>query len=70
MIIFNCKNSGKRKYEKIYIKEIFQIIENRIHNSNLKITINAEISYMEGKCTTKMFYKVINNGLTYGKNKC
>ena len=63
-----AKTQAKENTEKINIKEIFQIIENRIHNSNLKITINAEISlYGRKNALQRCFTNIINNGLTYGK---
>ncbi len=63
-----AKTQAKENTEKINIKEIFQIIENRVNNSNLKITINAEISlYGRKNALQRCFTNIINNGLTYGK---
>ncbi len=63
-----AKTQAKENTEKIDIKEIFQIIENKINDTNLKITINIEISlYGRKNALQRCFTNVINNGLTYGK---
>ncbi len=63
-----AKTQAKENTEKIYLKEIFQIIENGIKNSNLKINIESEISlYGRKNALQRCFSNIINNGLTYGE---
>tara|TARA_B100001057_G_scaffold423897_1_gene446325 strand:- start:4731 stop:6050 length:1320 start_codon:yes stop_codon:yes gene_type:complete len=64
-----AKTQAKESTEKIHLKEIFQIIENRIKNSNLKINIESEISlYGRKNALQRCFSNIIINGLVYGKN--
>ena len=63
-----AKTQAKESTEKISLKQIFQIIENQIKNSNLKIFIENDISlYGRKNALQRCFSNIINNGLTYGK---
>ena len=63
-----AKTQAKENTEKINLKDIFQVIENRIKNTNLKINIDSEISFNGRKnALQRCFSNIINNGLMYGK---
>ena len=63
-----AKTQAKESTEKISLMEIFQIIENQIKNSNLKIFIENDISlYGRKNALQRCFSNVINNSLMYGK---
>tara|TARA_B100000579_G_C22822850_1_gene851560 strand:+ start:406 stop:1725 length:1320 start_codon:yes stop_codon:yes gene_type:complete len=63
-----AKTQAKENTEKINLKDIFQIIENRIKNSNLKIDIHNEIElYGRKNALQRCFTNIINNGLMYGE---
>ncbi|MAH89652.1 MAG: two-component sensor histidine kinase [Candidatus Pelagibacter sp.] len=63
-----AKTQAKENTEKIFLKEIFQIIENKIKNSNLEIKITNETSFHGRKnALQRCFTNIINNGLIYGK---
>ena len=59
-----AKTQAKENTEKINLKDIFQIIENRINKPNLKISIENEISlYARKNALQRCFSNIINNGL-------
>ena len=63
-----AKTQAKENTEKINIKNIFKIIENRMNNPNLKFDIKNEISFYGRKnALERCFSNIINNGLVYGK---
>ena len=63
-----AKTQAKENTEKINLKDIFQIIENRIKNPNLKIDIHNEIElYGRKNALQRCFTNIINNGLMYGE---
>tara|TARA_B100000579_G_scaffold433676_1_gene452916 strand:+ start:28 stop:1347 length:1320 start_codon:yes stop_codon:yes gene_type:complete len=63
-----AKTQAKENTERINLKDIFQIIESRIKNSNLKISIESEISFYGRKnAIQRCFTNIINNGLIYGE---
>ena len=63
-----AKTQAKENTEKINLKDIFQIIENRIKNPNLKIDNNNEIElYGRKNALQRCFTNIINNGLMYGE---
>ena len=63
-----AKTQAKESTEKIFLKEIFQIIENKLKNSNLEINIDNETSFYGRKnALQRCFTNIINNGLIYGK---
>ena len=63
-----AKTQAKENTEKINLKDIFQIIENRINKPNLKIKIENEISlYARKNALQRCFSNIINNGLMYGE---
>ena len=63
-----AKTQAKENTEKINLKDIFQIIENRINKPNLKISIENEISlYARKNALQRCFSNIINNGLMYGE---
>ena len=63
-----AKTQTKENTEKIFLKDIFQVIENRIKNSNLELIIDSEISfYGRRNALERCFSNIINNGLMYGK---
>ena len=64
-----AKTQTKENTEKINLKDVFQIIENKIKKSNLKIKIESEISFYGRKnAIQRCFTNIINNGLIYGEN--
>ena len=64
-----AKTQAKENTEKVFLKDIFQTIESRIKNSNLKFIIEDEISFYGRKnALQRCFTNIINNGLIYGKN--
>ena len=63
-----AKTQTKESTEKISLKNIFQIIENRIENLNLELNIESEINiYGRKNSLERCFSNIINNGLVYGK---
>ena len=63
-----AKTQAKESTEKINLKDIFQIIESRINNPNLKINIESEISFYGRKnAIQRCFSNIINNSLVYGE---
>ena len=63
-----AKTQAKENTEKIYLNDLFKIIENRVNNSNLKIHIESEVSlYGRKNAIQRCFSNIINNGLVYGK---
>ncbi len=63
-----AKTQAKENTEKINLKDIFQIIEHRIKNPNLKINNDSEISFYGRKnAIQRCFSNIINNGLVYGE---
>ncbi len=63
-----AKTQTKENTEKIYLKDIFQIVENRFKNSNLKINVKSEIAlYGRKNALQRCFSNIINNGLVYGE---
>ena len=63
-----AKTQAKENTEKINIKNIFKIIENRMNNPNLKFDIKNEISFYGRKnALERCFSNIINNGLVYAK---
>ena len=64
-----AKTQTKENTEKINLKDVFQIIENKIKKSNLKIKFESEISFYGRKnAIQRCFTNIINNGLIYGEN--
>ncbi len=64
-----AKTQAKESTEKIDLKDIFQIIKDRIKSPNFKISIENEISlYGRKNALIRCFSNIINNGLVYGKN--
>ena len=64
-----AKTQTKENTEKINLKDVFQIIENKIKKSNLKIKFESEISFYGRKnAIQRCFTNIINNGLVYGEN--
>ena len=63
-----AKTQTKESTEKISLKNIFQIIENRIQNLNFKLNVESEITiYGRKNSLERCFSNIINNGLVYGK---
>ena len=63
-----AKTQAKENTERINLRDIFRIIENRINNSKLKIIIENEISIHGRKnALERCFTNIINNGLIYGE---
>ena len=63
-----AKTQTKENTEKINLKDIFQIIENRVNNSKLKFNIENEVYFYGRKNSLeRCFSNIINNGLTYGE---
>ena len=63
-----AKTQAKENTERINLRDIFKIIENRINNSKLKIIIENEISIHGRKnALERCFTNIINNGLIYGE---
>ncbi len=63
-----AKTQAKENTEKINIKDIFQVIENKINNKNLTFDIKNEVSfYGRRNALERCFSNIINNGLTYGE---
>ena len=63
-----AKTQAKENTEKVNLKDIFLIIENKIKNSNLKIKIENDVSFYGRKnALQRCFSNIINNGLTYGE---
>ena len=63
-----AKTQTKESTEKISLKNIFQIIENRIQNLNFKLNVENEITiYGRKNSLERCFSNIINNGLVYGK---
>ncbi len=63
-----AKTQAKENTEKINLKDIFQVIEHRIKNPNLKINNDSEISFYGRKnAIQRCFSNIINNGLVYGE---
>tara|TARA_Y100000996_G_scaffold356888_1_gene297942 strand:- start:237 stop:1544 length:1308 start_codon:yes stop_codon:yes gene_type:complete len=63
-----AKTQAKENTEKINLKDIFQIIGNRIKNPNLKIDTHNEIElYGRKNALQRCFTNIINNGLMYGE---
>ena len=63
-----AKTQTKESTEKIDLKNIFQIIENRIQNLNFKLNVENEITiYGRKNSLERCFSNIINNGLVYGK---
>ena len=63
-----AKTQVKESTERINLKDIFKILENRIKNSNLIVNINDEIiCYGRKNALDRCFSNIINNGLIYGK---
>ena len=63
-----AKTQAKENTEKINLKDIFQIIEDRINKPNLKISIEKEILlYARKNALQRCFSNIINNGLIYGE---
>ena len=63
-----AKTQAKENTEKVNLKDIFLIIENKIKNSNLKIKIENDVSFYGRKnALQRCFSNIINNGLAYGE---
>ena len=63
-----AKTQAKENTERINLRDIFKIIENRINNTKLKIIIENEISIHGRKnALERCFTNIINNGLIYGE---
>ena len=63
-----AKSQTKENTEKLNLKEIFKLIENKINNSMLKFKIREDILiYGRKNSLERCFSNIINNGLTYGK---
>ena len=63
-----AKTQAKESTEKIDLREIFQIIENRLKNANLKIEFENNVTlYGRKNALQRCFTNIINNGLIYGK---
>ena len=63
-----AKTQTKESTEKISLKNIFQIIENKIQNLNFKLNVENEITiYGRKNSLERCFSNIINNGLVYGK---
>ena len=63
-----AKTQTKESTEKISLKNIFQIIENKIQNLNFKLNVESEITiYGRKNSLERCFSNIINNGLVYGK---
>ena len=63
-----AKTQAKENTEKVNLKDIFLIIENKIKDSNLKIKIENDVSFYGRKnALQRCFSNIINNGLTYGE---
>ncbi len=63
-----AKTQAKENTEKINLKDIFQIIENRIKSPNLKIDFHNKIElYGRKNALQRCFTNIINNGLMYGE---
>ena len=63
-----AKTQAKENTEKINLKDVFQIIEDRVKSSNLKIDVENEVSiYGRKNALQRCFSNIINNGLIYGE---
>ncbi|MDC3152564.1 ATP-binding protein [Pelagibacteraceae bacterium] len=63
-----AKTQAKENTEKINVKDIFQIIKNRINSANFSLNVESEVSFYGRKnALERCFSNIINNGLTYGK---
>tara|TARA_Y100000816_G_scaffold239722_1_gene186113 strand:- start:3819 stop:5138 length:1320 start_codon:yes stop_codon:yes gene_type:complete len=63
-----AKSQAKESTEKLNLKELFQLIENKINNSMIKFKIKEEILiYGRKNALERCFSNIINNGLIYGK---
>ena len=63
-----AKTQAKENTEKINLKDIFQTIQNRINNPDLKFEkINDIFFYGRKNALERCFSNIINNGLVYGK---
>ena len=63
-----AKSQTKENTEKLNLKEIFKLIENKINNSMLKFKKREDILiYGRKNSLERCFSNIINNGLTYGK---
>ena len=63
-----AKTQAKENTEKIDLKDVFQIIEDRVKNSNLKIDVENNVSiYGRKNALQRCFSNIINNGLIYAE---
>ena len=63
-----AKTQAKENTEKVSLKDLFNIIEKRIKNSNVSVKIENDVSFYGRKnALQRCFSNVINNSLMYGE---